>query len=198
MSSARSRRVAFAGGLVLVVAAAVSPVLAADGDVSIAGVAFEPASVTINVGDTVTWTVTESIGQGHSVTSGTAADPGSDFDSGIGDDANPILKDNGQTFEHTFDAPGEFAYFCQIHPTMTGTVIVLAEDASAPPADASGAPGAEPSGEPGAEPSGEPAEPEEDHPPVPTERKVLAGAILAVGLVLMFGMAWAWRRMNPA
>jgi plastocyanin len=30
----------------------------------------------------------------------------------------------GDTFQFTFDAPGEFAYLCGIHPEMTGTVTV--------------------------------------------------------------------------
>ena len=173
--------------VLFVVATAVAPVLAADGAVSIAGQAFEPASITINTGDTVTWSVTESIDQPHSVTSGTPEDAGKVFDSGIGESGSPILQDNGQTFEHTFGEPGEYAYFCTIHPAMTGTVVVLAEGASE-------APGGEPSGEP----SEAPGEPEEEHAPVPTERKIAAGTILAVGIVLMFGMAWLWRRMNPA
>jgi len=30
----------------------------------------------------------------------------------------------GETFEFTFDTPGEFAYFCNFHPSMTGTITV--------------------------------------------------------------------------
>ena len=180
MSSARSRRVAFAGSLVLVVAAAVSPALAADVGVSIVGTSFEPATLTVSRGDTVTWTVTEAIGEPHSVTSGTPADSGKIFDSGTaGANNSANLRDEGQTFQHQFQEPGEFLYYCVIHPaTMTGKVVVLAEGASPPP-------------------SVEPP-PSEQHTGVPVERKVAAGAILAVGLVLMFGMAWVWRRMNPA
>lgn len=50
----------------------------------------------------------------HTVTS--AADSPMSFDS-----AGLALAD---TFEVTFDTAGEFAYFCQIHPTMRGVVIV--------------------------------------------------------------------------
>jgi plastocyanin len=30
----------------------------------------------------------------------------------------------GKTFSHTFNTAGEIPYFCQIHPTMVGKVIV--------------------------------------------------------------------------
>lgn len=30
----------------------------------------------------------------------------------------------GETFSFTFDQPGEFAYFCQFHPSMAGTITV--------------------------------------------------------------------------
>lgn len=31
---------------------------------------------------------------------------------------------NGESFEFTFDEPGEYSYFCSIHPQMTGTITV--------------------------------------------------------------------------
>lgn len=175
MTSARTRRLTLAGGLLALAAAAVSPVLAAEAAVSIAGLAFEPATIEIAPGDTVTWTVTESIGQDHSVTSGTPSeDSGLVFDSGI-----EGLRDEGGSFEFTFDDAGEYPYYCKVHPVqMTGTVVVVAAGASAPP-------------------SIEPP-PSEHETGIPVERRALAGGVLAISIALMFGAAWVWRRMNPA
>jgi plastocyanin len=172
-------RSAVVASLLVAAASVAAPAIAADGAVSIVGKAFEPATITINQGDTVTWTVTQSIGEPHSVTSGTPEDSGKIFDSGTGTGANMLLRDNGQTFEHAFTEAGEFLYYCSVHPAdMTGKVVVLAEGASPPP-------------------SVEPA-PSEQHTGVPAESRILAGVILGVSLVLMFAMAWLWRRMNPA
>lgn len=175
-----ARRIALAAAVLLVGAAAVSPVLAAGADVAIKGKAFEPPTITIGQGDTVKWTVTESIGEPHSVTSGTPQDSGKVFDSGTSGANNSFkLRDNGQTFEYTFDQAGEYAYYCVIHPAeMTGKVVVLAPGASPPP-------------------SVEPP-PSEEETGVSGERRLFAGTILVIALVLMFGMAWLWRRMNPA
>ncbi len=178
-------RIAIVVPMLLLAGAVVAPVLAANGDVQLVKKQFSPSEITIAVGDTVTWTVITSAGEPHSVTSGTLADSGKIFDSGVGTGDSPTLRDDGQSFQHTFNEPGEYLYYCSVHPVeMTGKVLVLAEGASAPPSSAS--------------PSGEPGEPAEEHAPVSTERKVLAGTILAVSLVLMFLMAWVWRRMNPA
>jgi amicyanin len=79
--------------------------------------AYDPNPVNVKVGDTVTWTNDDS--QAHTVTSGTdSSDPnmGKDFDSST-------LSQN-QTFSHKFDAAGEFPYFCTLHPTMVGKVVV--------------------------------------------------------------------------
>ena len=70
---------------------------------------FTPATVTIAVGGTVTWT-----NNGPSTHTATA-DDGS-FDSGN--------LSQGKTFSHTFQAAGTFTYHCSIHPFMTATVIV--------------------------------------------------------------------------
>jgi plastocyanin len=173
-------RIAIVVPMLLLAAAAVAPVLAANADVQIIKKQFSPSEITIGVGDTVTWTVITSAGEPHSVTSGTPADSGKIFDSGTAGANNSFkLRDDGQTYQHTFNEPGEFLYYCVIHPVdMTGKVVVLAEGASPPP-------------------SIEPA-PSEQETGISPERRLLAGGILAVSLVLMFLLAWVWRRMNPA
>jgi plastocyanin len=82
---------------------------AAGGALSIRGFAFDPPSTSVPVGGELTWTNADPAP--HTVT----ADDGS-FDSG------PM--DPGGTFSATFDQPGSFAYHCEIHPTMKGTVTV--------------------------------------------------------------------------
>ncbi|MDA4127377.1 MAG: DUF1404 family protein [Thaumarchaeota archaeon] len=67
--------------------------------------------VVIGVNATVTWV-------SHSISYDTVTDRSGDFGS------NPIAP--GQTFVHTFSAPGVYAYYCQYHPWMTGTVTVEA------------------------------------------------------------------------
>jgi len=76
---------------------------------------FIPADVTINVGGTVTWFNDDTAA--HTVTSGSAVDgPDGTFDSS--------LFMAGTTFDHTFDAVGEYPYFCMVHPWMQGNVQV--------------------------------------------------------------------------
>ncbi len=71
---------------------------------------FQPATVNINVGDTVTWVQR---GSNHDTVSTTGL-----WSSGI---LSP-----GQTFSHTFNTPGTFGYFCTPHRSagMVGTVNV--------------------------------------------------------------------------
>jgi len=208
----RARRVAFGAGIALVLAFAVAPAIAADHEVDIVGLAFEPAEITVAVGDTVTWKVTESIGANHSVTSGTPDDPdkGSAFDSGADG-----LVDVGDTFDWTFETAGTFAYYCTVHgASMSGHVIVGeagASPAASPPASApaetatSSAPAESPAASPGESPAASPGAsppaaepPHELHDPIPADRKLLAAGILAATLVILFGAAAVWRRMNPA
>ncbi|TME08719.1 MAG: hypothetical protein E6I65_12380 [Chloroflexi bacterium] len=194
----RAMRLALALGMLLTAAVSVA-VLASPLDVSIVDKSFQPPNITVNAGDTVTWTVTKSIGEPHSVTSGKpGTDQGKDFDSGIG------LKDDGQSFQFTFDKPGTYDYFCQVHPTvMTGQVIVVAPGQSAPAASGGPAASEAAASSPGASPAGSPAATEppvapEASEPIPPQRKLIAAGILAVALVMLFGAAWFWRRMNPA
>jgi plastocyanin len=76
---------------------------------------FDPATVTINVGDTVEWKNTDTAA--HTVTGGSPADgPSGVFDSS--------LVMGGASFAHTFDKAGSYDYFCMVHPWMVGNVSV--------------------------------------------------------------------------
>lgn len=78
--------------------------------VKIASFAFTPATITVPVGTTVTWTNEDTAS--HTIT----ADDGTTFNSGN------IAK--GGTFSFTFTTAGTFPYHCAVHPSMTATVIV--------------------------------------------------------------------------
>ena len=67
------RVLAFAASLALVAGTGVGTVRAADRDVAIAGFAFSPRTVTVNVGDAITWTNRD--GQTHTATSGVPGTP---------------------------------------------------------------------------------------------------------------------------
>ncbi len=110
------------GAAVLAVLAFRTPAGAADASVSISGLAFNPANVTVNVGDSVTWTNNDA-GIQHTVSS----DSGSELGSGA--------ISSGATYVHEFNSAGTYTYHCDIHPTMTGTVVVqqVAESPTASP-----------------------------------------------------------------
>jgi nitrite reductase (NO-forming) len=71
---------------------------------------FVPQFISMPIESTVSWTNDDSIQ--HTITS----DEEGLFVSG------PISP--GDTFDNTFDTPGEFGYHCSIHPWMTGRVMV--------------------------------------------------------------------------
>lgn len=77
--------------------------------VKIAGLLFDPATVNIAAGTTVTWTNNDSVS--HTVTAKEAL-----FDSGN--------LSRGATFSSTFSQNGTFEYYCKIHPSMKGKVVV--------------------------------------------------------------------------
>lgn len=85
-----------------------SPV-AAKNTVMIQNMAFSPATLTIKVGDKVTWTNQDSVG--HSAT----ADNNS-FDTGV--------IEQGQSGSNTFTKAGTYTYHCSVHPNMKATIIV--------------------------------------------------------------------------
>lgn len=76
--------------------------------VTLANFAFDPTSVEIKAGESVTWTNEDSAV--HTVTG----------DGGI--DSGDLAK--GKSYSKTFDTAGTYNYKCTIHPTMTGTVVV--------------------------------------------------------------------------
>ncbi|MBP0134404.1 MAG: cupredoxin domain-containing protein [Nitrosarchaeum sp.] len=76
---------------------------------------FSPASITINVGDTVEWKNSDTTP--HTITSGSPSDgPSGVFDSSL-------IK-SGNSFEFTFNESGSYDYFDMIHPWMVGSVSV--------------------------------------------------------------------------
>ena len=85
--------------------------------------AFSPNPANVKVGDNVTWTNDDTMF--HTVTSGTGpsdTNKGKEFDSGLS--GPTTLTTTGKTFDHKFTTAGEFPYFCQLHPTMVGKVVV--------------------------------------------------------------------------
>jgi amicyanin len=70
---------------------------------------YEPETVTIPIGTTVTWVNLDSVQ--HTVTS-----RDNKFNSGM-------LNQN-QTFSQLFTEPGDYEYYCIPHPYMVGKVIV--------------------------------------------------------------------------
>jgi plastocyanin len=83
-------------------------------EVQIQNFAFEPAEARVTVGTTITWTNRDLVPHTVTLRNGMA-------DSGI-------LRPR-QTFSYTFASPGAFEYYCRVHPSMVGTVVVVARDA---------------------------------------------------------------------
>lgn len=73
-------------------------------------IAFDPPEITIAAGESVTWTNMDIVP--HTATSG---NPG---DENLGSVFRSELLSLNRTFSHTFDEPGEFIYFCEVHPGM--------------------------------------------------------------------------------
>lgn len=78
-------------------------------EVFIRSMAFDPSTITVAAGTTITWTNKDAVA--HTVTSNTNL-----FNSGnLG---------TGKTFTFTFATPGTYSYYCSIHPSMIGSVTV--------------------------------------------------------------------------
>jgi plastocyanin len=82
---------------------------AASAEVKIDNFSFGPQEITVAVGTTVTWTNRDDIP--HTVVSTDGV-----FKSKV--------RDTDEKFSYTFTKPGTYAYFCSVHPKMTGKVVV--------------------------------------------------------------------------
>ena len=82
---------------------------ASQNSVAIQNYAFNPSTLTIQKGATVTWKNYDSVQ--HTVTSDSGA-----FSS-------PRLS-TGDTYTYQFNNTGSFSYHCSIHTYMTGTIVV--------------------------------------------------------------------------
>ncbi len=83
--------------------------------VEIRDFSFQPGTLTVAAGTTVTWTNDGSVP--HTVTSNERT-----FDSG---DIAP-----GGSFSYTFDQPGSYSYHCSLHPSMQGQIEVTSGTAA--------------------------------------------------------------------
>ena len=100
------------GAMVLLVAAMGSNAAqAATIEVSIDNFVFNPQTVTVKAGDTVTWVNHDDIP--HTATSSTGV-------------FRSKALDTDDKFSFTFTTPGSFKYFCALHPHMTGSIVVEA------------------------------------------------------------------------
>jgi plastocyanin len=95
--------------LALVLAAAGTVTSAATPTVHIKNFAFDPATLTVAAGTTVRFVNDDS--EAHTVT----ARDGSFNSDGL---------DTNDSWSFRFTKPGTYAYFCQLHPYMKGTVVV--------------------------------------------------------------------------
>ena len=84
--------------------------------VSIDNFTFTPQTVTVKTGTTVTWTNKD------------------DIPHGIAWMKNAFTRskalDTDDSYSLTFTTPGTYAYFCYLHPHMTGTIVVEAATGS--------------------------------------------------------------------
>ena len=79
-------------------------------NVEISGFEFNPNTITIPKGANILWTNIDSVP--HTIFS----------DSGDEIHSDSLIK--GETYAHTFNAPGTYKYHCGVHPSMKGVVVV--------------------------------------------------------------------------
>jgi plastocyanin len=91
------------------IATAADPPSPTNAEVKIDNFSFGPQTITVPVGATVTWTNRDDIPHTSVSTDGV-------FKSKV--------MDTDETFSYMFAKAGTYAYYCTIHPKMTGQVVV--------------------------------------------------------------------------
>lgn len=76
---------------------------------------FNPQTLTVKAGATVTWTNKDDIP--HTVAA-------------VNRQFKSKALDTDDAYSFTFTTPGTYAYFCSLHPHMTGTIVVEAATGS--------------------------------------------------------------------
>jgi len=77
--------------------------------VSIDNFTFNPQTLTVKAGATVTWTNKDDIP--HAIAA-------------VNRQFKSKALDTDDAYSFTFTTPGTYAYFCSLHPHMTGTIVV--------------------------------------------------------------------------
>lgn len=85
------------------------PAWAEDQQIGIKDHHFSPASITIPMGTKVIWT-------NHDADPHTIVGQNNTFHSNV--------LDTNDHYDHTFSTAGTYTYFCTLHPTMVGSIIV--------------------------------------------------------------------------
>lgn len=75
---------------------------------------YVPNQIVVDSGQTITWINEDSAF--HTITSGHYDQHDGVFDSG--------QLDPAQKFSHTFAEPGQFSYYCKLHPWMEGEIVI--------------------------------------------------------------------------
>src|SRR5213593_202780 len=166
-----------AGGFLAALVIAGSAV-GADHPVTVANFSFTPAALTIDVGDSVTWSVASGT---HTIT---ADNPGAFPD-------HPAPLSAGGSFSATFTTAGTYAYHCSFHAVMHGQITVV------PAATPTPAPTAAPTGTPSPAtpvPTVRPTTPPTDAGDVPSDRSLPLLPIVLLGSLTAAAAFYVIRR----
>lgn len=101
---------------------------AVSNEVTVENIAFAPATLEVDAGTEVTWTNADA-NVVHTATSGLPGDKGvPGLDNGTPPKPDGVFDGEmdgaDASFSFTFDEPGTYAYFCRVHQSMTGEIVV--------------------------------------------------------------------------